>query len=130
MNPVVHFEFPADDRKRMIDFYEKAFGWRTKQLGEDMGNYVLVETTETENRMVKKPGAINGGLYDRKMGGNASKCPSVVISVDDINKHLDIVKEAGGKIIDKPMEIPGVGWLVSFIDTEGNVLSMMQPVAM
>jgi predicted enzyme related to lactoylglutathione lyase len=33
MNPVVHFEMPAEDRKRMADFYTKAFGWKTQQLG-------------------------------------------------------------------------------------------------
>jgi predicted enzyme related to lactoylglutathione lyase len=25
MNPVVHFEMPAEDRKRMADFYTKVF---------------------------------------------------------------------------------------------------------
>ena len=42
MNPVVHFEMPAEDRKRMADFYTKVFGWKTQQIGEDMGNYVLI----------------------------------------------------------------------------------------
>ena len=41
MNPVVHFEMPAEDRKRMADFYTKVFGWKIQQLGEDMGNYCL-----------------------------------------------------------------------------------------
>ena len=38
MNPVVHFEMPADDKKRMADFYSQAFGWKTQMLGEEMGN--------------------------------------------------------------------------------------------
>jgi len=38
-DPVVHFEMPAEDRKRMAKFYTKAFGWQTQFLGEDMGNY-------------------------------------------------------------------------------------------
>ena len=33
MNPVVHFEIPAKDRKRMADFYTQVFGWRTQMLG-------------------------------------------------------------------------------------------------
>ena len=41
MNPVVHFEMPAEDRKRMADFNTKVFGWKAQQIGEDMGNYVL-----------------------------------------------------------------------------------------
>jgi predicted enzyme related to lactoylglutathione lyase len=32
MNPVVHFEMPAKDNKRVADFYTKAFGWKMNQL--------------------------------------------------------------------------------------------------
>ena len=42
MNPVVHFEMPAEDRKRMADFYNQVFGWQTQLMGEEMGDYVLV----------------------------------------------------------------------------------------
>ena len=94
MNPVVHFEMPAEDRKRMSEFYTNAFGWKTQQLGAEMGNYVMATTTDTdENGMIKKPGAINGG----------------------------------GKVLGEPMEIPGIGIYVSFIDTEGNRASILQP---
>ena len=50
MNPVVHFEMPAEDRNRMASFYTKAFGWRTQMLGEDMGNYVIATTTELDEK--------------------------------------------------------------------------------
>lgn len=53
MNPVVHFEMPAEDRKRMADFYTKVFGWKTQQLGEDMGNYVLATTTDSDEKVQK-----------------------------------------------------------------------------
>ena len=66
MNPVVHFEMPYDDRERMAKFYESAFGWQTQMLGEDMGNYVLATTTETDEKGPKRPGAINGGFFPRK----------------------------------------------------------------
>ena len=46
MNPVVHFEMPAEDKKRMAEFYTKTFGWQTQMLGSDMNEYVLVTTTE------------------------------------------------------------------------------------
>ena len=51
MNPVVHFEMPAKDRGRMRKFYETAFGWRTEQLGKEMGEYVLVTTTESDEKI-------------------------------------------------------------------------------
>lgn len=128
MNPVVHFEMPAEDKKRMTDFYSKAFGWGMQQLGEEMGNYILVTTTETgSNGMPKNPGAINGGFYE-KSDDNPIKHPSIVIAVDDINESIEKVKKAGGKINGEPMEIPGTGIYISFVDTEGNYLSMLQPL--
>jgi len=126
MNPVIHFEMPAEDKKRMANFYTRAFGWQTKQMGPEMGEYVLVTTTESDEGGPKKPGAINGGFY-QKTDDKPSQYPSVVIWVEDIKEHMKKVKEAGGKVIGEPMDIPGVGSYVSFFDTEGNRVSMLQP---
>src|SRR2546426_2189665 len=127
MNPVIHFEMPAEDRKRMANFYTRAFGWQTKQLGPEMGEYVVATTTEPdENGRPKKPGAINGGFF-QKTDDKPSQYPSVVIAVDDIKEHMRKVEEAGGKVIGEPWAIPGIGSYVSFFDTEGNRVSMLQP---
>src|ERR1700722_9827160 len=126
MNSVVHFEMPGEDLGRMKKFYEAAFHWKTNQMGPEMGNYVVVETTETgEKRMPKNPGAINGGFY-KKTEDPLSQSPSVVIAVDDIHEAMKKVKDAGGKVIGgqkrdgTPDEIPGVGLYASIVDTEGN----------
>jgi hypothetical protein len=66
MNTVVNFEMPYDSRERMAKFYQSAFGWQTQMLGEDMGNYVLATTTETDENVPRKPGAINGGFFPQK----------------------------------------------------------------
>jgi len=126
MNPVVHFEVPYDDQARMTKFYEQAFGWQTKALGEAMGNYVLATTTETDERGPKKPGAINGGFFPKKPDWPAQH-PSVVIAVDSITDAMEQVRRAGGSVLGEPMEIPGIGQYVSFSDTEGNRVSMLQP---
>jgi predicted enzyme related to lactoylglutathione lyase len=128
MNPVVHFEMPAEDTKRMADFYSKVFGWEPKFYGEEMGNYVTVSTSETDqNGMVKRPGAINGGLYP-KNASMPNNCPSIVIAVDNIEEHIKIVNEAGGHVLGEPTDIPNVGKYVSFRDTEGNTCSILQPL--
>jgi uncharacterized protein len=128
MNPVVHFELPAHDRKRMADFYTNVFGWQAKMFGEEMGNYVTVATTETdENNMVKTPGAINGGLYPRTPEMGAVH-PSLVIAVDNIHESAKELAAAGGKVLGEPTEIPGIGLYLSFEDTEGNRLSLLQPI--
>ena len=127
MNPVVHFEMPYDDRQRMAQFYASAFGWQTQLLGEDMGNYVLATTTETDEKGPKQPGAINGGFFPKQPDWPAQH-PSIVIAVEEIKDAVRRVTEAGGKVLGEPMEIPGVGQYVSFTDTEGNRVSMLQPI--
>jgi uncharacterized protein len=58
-----------------------------------------------------------------------------VISVDDIQAAMKKIEEGGGKIIGgqkpgEPDNIPGVGLWVSFEDTEGNRVSILQPMGM
>jgi len=131
MNPVVHFEMPAENQDRMVKFYTNVFGWNTQNMGPDFGNYVVVSTSETgENRMPKSPGMINGGFFEKTKD---NQHPSVVIAVDDIKEAMKKVEEAGGKILGgsykagEPDDIPGVGLYCAFIETEGNRLSMLQP---
>jgi len=130
MNPVVHFEMPAEDRKRMIDFYTKAFGWQAKQMGAEYGDYVVVTTSESDpsdmSGRPKNPGMINGGFY-QKTDDTMSQYPSVVIAVEDLKESIEKVKSAGGKIHGEIQDIPNVGMFVSVIDTEGNRISMLQP---
>ncbi len=127
MDPVVHFEMPYDNQERMAKFYQSTFGWQLQMLGEKMGNYVLATTIETGESGPKKPGAINGGFYPNKPDWPAQH-PSVVIAVDDIQASMKKVTEAGGRVLGEPMDIPGVGQYVSFLDTEGNRVSMLQPI--
>ena len=126
MNSVVHFEMPYDDRERMAKFYQGAFGWQMRMLGEEMGNYILVTTTESDESGPKQAGAINGGFFLKKDDWPAQN-PSVVIAVEDIKASMKDVAKAGGKVLGDPMEIPGVGQYVSFMDTEGNRVSIMEP---
>ncbi|HUJ90503.1 MAG TPA: VOC family protein [Syntrophorhabdales bacterium] len=128
MNPVVHFEMPAEDRKRMAEFYTNVFGWKTQMLGPEMGNYVIVTTTEPdeETGRPKNPGAINGGFFTRS-DDKPAQYPSVVIAVEDIKEHMKKLEKAGGTVLGEPWDIPGVGLYVSFIDTEGNRVSMLEP---
>ena len=127
MDPVVHFEMPYDNRGRMAKFYESAFGWQTQMLGEDMGSYVLASTTETDESGPQRPGSINGGFFPKKPDWPA-QYPSVVIAVENVKQSIKKVIDAGGKMLGEPMEIPDVGQYVSFIDTEGNRVSMLQPI--
>ena len=68
----------------------------------------------------------DGGFFPKNPDWPAQH-PSVVIAVDDIAAAMEKVSQAGGTLLGEPMEIPGVGRYVSFFDTEGNRVSMLQP---
>lgn len=128
MNPVVHFEMPYDDCARMARFYQAAFGWQTQALGAEMGSYVTAATSPPgPDGRPQVPGAINGGFFQRKAGWPA-QVPSVVIAVDDIQAAMRQVAAAGGSVLGEPMAIPGIGQYVSFMDTEQNRVSLLQPL--
>src|SRR5262249_31906742 len=127
MNPVVHFELPYEDRVRMADFYEKAFGWKARMFGPEMGEYVVVQTGKTdEDGMLGEPGMINGGFFKKT---KPDQYPSVVIAVGTIREAMEKAKKAGAQILGgqkpgEPDDIPGVGLYCSFLDTEGNRVGM------
>ena len=105
MSPVVHFEMPAEDRRRMASFYEKAFGWKTQMLGPEMGDYVLVTTAESDVKPGAPAGAINGGFFPKKPDWPAQH-PSIVIAVDDIESAMQRVGKEGGKVLGARCRFP------------------------
>ncbi len=125
MNPVTHFEMPYVDAGRMMKFYSEVFGWELQMLGQTMGDYILATTAKTDARPGMPAGTINGGFYQRKPDW-PDQYPSIVISVHDVIESMAKLKRAGGEVLGDPMPIPGVGLYVSFHDTEGNRVSMLQ----
>ena len=123
-NRIVHFEVEATDRERAKRFYSQAFGWQMQQMGEDMGEYVVVTTGDP-----KEPGGINGGIFASPPGSskelNAYSC---VVGVENIDQSMDKVKAAGGQLLGEKMDIPTVGTFVRCKDTEGNIFTMLQPL--
>jgi predicted enzyme related to lactoylglutathione lyase len=126
-SPVVHFEMPAKDKSRVSKFYTDAFGWQMVQLGQEMGDYILAGTTPTdENQMVRNKGEVNGGFFEYK-DEEGMNTPHIVIQVENLDQTIEAIKNAGGEIRGEKMDIPGVGTYVSFKDTEGNNVGMLQP---
>src|SRR3989344_4088545 len=128
MNPVVHFEMPSTDSERVKKFYSTVFGWQMQQMGPEMGNYILANTTpiDEKTQRPKEPGAINGGFYPKS---EDSKSTHLVISVNNIEEYMKMVTNAGGKLLGKPMDIPGIGKFIMFEDTEGNRVGILQPTS-
>jgi len=118
----VHFEMQADDPQRAINFYQTLFGWEFTEYMP--GFYWLIKTGEPGT-----PG-IDGGMNKRpaptppkESGTNAFVLTVDVPNVDEI---ITAVEKAGCEIAMPKHAIPTVGWLVYFVDTEGNTVGAMQ----
>jgi predicted enzyme related to lactoylglutathione lyase len=129
MNPVVHFELPYKDAKRISQFYANCFDWNITDLGEQSGNYVLAQTAVKDAKPGFPVGSIDGGFYPVKPDW-PNRYPSIVIGVSDINESIKIIKQNGGTCLGEPISIPNFGTYISFLDTEGNRNSIIQPQGM
>jgi uncharacterized protein len=125
MSPVIHFEMPARDSRRVSEFYQNVFGWQTTSLGKEAEDFVMAFTMESDEktRIPRRPGAINGGFYKRTKEDEKIR---LTILVDDIREAMEEVRKNGGTVLGEPTEMPGVGLFVSFTDTEGNVCTLNQ----
>ena len=126
MNPVVHFEIPADDVERAKKFYADNFGWGMDVMGSEYGNYIICRTAEVDEktRMPKKSGRINGGLMKR----SAVKSPVIVIAVDNTDATVEKITKSGGKLVGEILDMPNVGRYAYVEDSEGNIIGVIKPI--
>ena len=116
MPRVVHFEIISDDPKRTQQFYEEVFKWKVEKWQGPLDYWFFMTGDESE------PG-IDGAFGMRQTPEDATVN---TIDVDDIDAYTKKVEENGGVIVRPKTTIPGVGYLVYFKDTEGNLWGMMQ----
>ena len=114
----VHFEMSFEDAERIKGFYSKVFGWTFQQYGDDSMPYWLT-TTGPDG----EPG-INGGLMLRQGGMPAGTTNTM--GVESVDKAVDSIKSAGGKIILEKMAVHGMGWVAYATDTEGNQFGVFE----
>ncbi len=117
---VVHFEINADNTERAVKFYRDVFGWDiTKWDGPT--DYRLAKTGEMEEV------GISGAIMPR-MDLHASVINT--IGVPDIDLYLKRIVDCGGKIVREKQEIPKVGTAAYVLDTEENIVGIIQPASL
>jgi len=68
-----------------------------------------------------------GALQDRRtIGGQVMPGMELSFGVEDIEATIGAIETHGGVILMPPFHIEGVGRLIFFRDTEGNVAGAMQ----
>jgi uncharacterized protein len=114
---VAHFAIHADDLERARKFYGAIFGWKFQGYGGDMTEFCQI--VNDAGNMLTPLGAIQSRKFNSAPQPLAGfECS---IAVEDIDAAARAIEANGGKIVMKKAAIPGVGWIVKFLDTEGNL---------
>jgi uncharacterized protein len=108
---LVHFELPADDTSRALEFYSSLFGWTFEPWSGPV-----------EYHRTKAGGDPGGAIYPSQEG---ERGPIVYFDTDDIEATVRRVRDLGGSA-DDAQPIPGIGWFSRCRDTEGNPISLFQ----
>ncbi len=115
MPRVIHFNISADDPERAVKFYSHVFGWKINKWEGPM-DYWLVTTGEGV------PG-IDGGI-GKRMSPELTTVNA--IDVPSVDEFLEKITRNGGKVVMPKMAVPGVGWMATCLDTEGNAFEIIQ----
>lgn len=109
-NPFVHIEIRTRDRDRCIAFYERVFDWKFNV----QDNYGLIDTgTPPGGGIFTAPAEVPLGV-------------AVYVGVDSVDEAVKKIEAAGGKIVVPKMEVPNFGWFATFLDPEGNEMSVWE----
>jgi predicted enzyme related to lactoylglutathione lyase len=121
MPTVQHFEIPADDVERASKFYTGVFEWKMQKLAnpEDPSKDYWFFDTKYENGNK----GIGGGLMKRQAPEHSVTNYITVPSIDD---YASKIEEAGGKVIMPKTEIPEMGFILVFLDTENNMFGLYE----
>lgn len=116
MSRVVHFEIPADDPERAVEFYKKVFGWKIDKWEGPM-DYWLVKTGEDDEM------GINGAIMPKEFGDKVRN----TIAVESLDEAIKKIEAQGGKMLTEKQTIPNIGVMAAFEDTEGNISVILKP---
>ncbi len=120
-NAISWFEIPATDLSRAQKFYESIFGITFNAM--DLPN-IKMRMFPLDDPMNGVGGAIvdSGGFHKPSLTDG----PLIYLNGNpDLQKVLDKVEDAGGKVMVPKTEIsPDYGFMGVFIDTEGNRIGL------
>ncbi len=119
-NKFTHFAIYADNVSRAKKFYAEVFEWGFNSYGPE--DFLQIKTDASEY------GELIGAMQSRAYSPIPEKIIGLecTIGVENINAVIERVKHHGGKIVMPKTTIPYVGYIVKFLDTEGNLICAMQ----
>ena len=119
-NKLTHFAIHIDDMDRAKEFYGEVFEWGFTAYGPS--DFLQIKSDRTEK------GELIGALQSRQYSPVKEKLIGLecTVSVESIDEIIKRVEKKGGEILLPKTAIPLVGWIVKFLDTEGNLICAME----
>ena len=119
MNKLTHFAIYTDNIERASTFYQTVFCWQMNSFGQP--GFLQIKHPDDPEKPI-------GALQDRSYAPVKEKVTGLECSIEvaDIYHTASVVEQAGGSIVMPITEIPFVGKLFKFTDTEGNLLCAIQ----
>jgi uncharacterized protein len=109
-------ELHAGNGEGAFAFYSKLFGW-TKADAMDMGACGVYQIFAID-------GAPSGGMMT-KMPDSPAPFWLYYFNVEAIDAAAARAKDAGGKVLMGPHQVPGGGWIVQCLDPQGAMFAMV-----
>jgi len=116
-NGICHIEIGYENIDRVNKFYTDVFGW-TCTAAPGFEGYLLFKSNDPDHKVC-------GGFFKREKDEKINY-PALHLHVDDIDSHIEKIKAAGGQLFKEKFELPNVGYLAFFKDTEDNTMSLFQ----
>jgi predicted enzyme related to lactoylglutathione lyase len=116
LSSIVHFDVPAEDVERAKKFYSELFGWKFESYPEM--EYSLITTTNPDGT----PG-VGGGMGKRM---DPSQRMLNYFGVSSIDAAMAQVTGLGGTVLTEKMAVPGMGFLATCMDSEGNTFGLWE----
>ncbi len=109
------------DQKINGDFYCNLLGWTRREVDSGpLGIYTIFQHN----------GKDIAGMMDPTIDYTRSRPSSwyAYVAVNDVDACASRVMELGGKIVEPPGDVPGVGRVCMVADPTGAVLRLMTPI--
>nr|WP_321233802.1 VOC family protein [uncultured Psychroserpens sp.] len=119
-NKLSHFAIYTEDIQRAKTFYSNLFGWDFNSYGPE--DFLQIKHSKEKNAPLI--GALQSKTHNPL--SKDIKGFECSIEVENLNDTIKKIKENNGEIIMPKTEIPFVGWLTKFLDTEGNLVCAIQ----
>jgi predicted enzyme related to lactoylglutathione lyase len=112
---IIHFEIPADDPAKLVEFYSALLGWKAEKYPMPGWDYWGCKTGEGMG--------INGAIMKRM---SPEQCITNYVNVEQLDAMVEKAKGLGAKVIVPRTPVANMGYFAIVLDPQNNPLGFWQ----